>query len=547
MPRGVKASGLSFAYTLRVIDYRNPDYPAIFARRLELLGKLRANPALVAPLRTHYAANPVDFIRDWGVTSDPRNIERGLPAVIPLVPFAKQEEFMYWVLDLWRNGKSGLAEKSRDMGCSVCLMALFSTLALFNRHFVAGVGSRKEDLVDGVGDPKTLFYKARMFLQYVPREFRGGWRDVARLSSHMKIEIPDTQSVISGEAGDNIGRGGRTSITLVDEKGFIRNQHLVDAALSQNTRCQIDLSSINGTNHFWDKRNSGRVAVFRFHWRDDPRKDQAWYDGEVARLDPLIVAQEIDLDPHASQDGVVIPSAWVQSATDICKHLGLRVPGGEFAALDVADRGRDLNAFASRKSVRLTQCEAWSGKDDDIFGTTSNAFLLCDLRGLRHFVYDADGVGAGVRGDARVLNAQRAAVDKIKADAWHGGGSVVDPEKMAIDPGQRGASGRTNEDFFKNRKAQGWWHLRQRFQNTHRARKGLPYDPEMLIDLDPTISEFGKLCSELSQATYGTDVNGKILINKSPEGTSSPNRADAVMMCFAPFKTSGPVGILPRG
>jgi hypothetical protein len=301
------------------MDYRNPDYPAIFSRRLELLAKLRANPKLLTPLKVHYAANPIDFIRDWGVTSDPRNLERGLPATIPLVPFERQEEWMAWVIDLWRSGQSGLTEKSRDMGCSVCGMALFTTLALFHRGYVGGIGSRKEDLVDRVGDPNTLFYKARMFLKYLPREFRGGWSETNKnLSSHMKLEIPETGSVLVGEAGTNIGRGGRSSTYLVDESAFLQNAMAVEASLSQNTRCRIDLSSVNGPNNeFARKRHSGRVKVFTFHWRQDPRKDQAWYEGEKARLDPIIVAQEIDLAYSASQQGVVIPSAWVQAAVDI--------------------------------------------------------------------------------------------------------------------------------------------------------------------------------------------------------------------------------------
>lgn len=518
------------------MDYRNPDYSAIFEKRLSRLAKIRAKPEMVPALKVHYKANPVDFIRDWGVTSDPRNIERDLPAVIPLVPFARQEDWMHWLLARWRAGEGGLTEKSRDMGCSVCFMAMASTLALFHTGYVAGVGSRKEDLVDRVGDPKTLFYKARMFLQHVPREFRGGWdANNKLLSAHMKLEIPATGATITGEAGDNIGRGGRTSMYLCDEKAFARNQHAIDAALSQNTRCQIDLSSVNGPNHFAQKRHGGKVEVFTFHWREDPRKDDEWYAKEVARLDPLIVAQEIDLDYSASQDGVVIPSAWVQAAIDVCKFLGIEVPGGPRAALDVADEGRDKNAFAMRRSVRLRYLKSWSGKGSDIFATSTEAFHLCDTLGLRAFDYDADGLGAGVRGDARVLNERRAHIDKIEAVAWRGSGEVAEPDAFAIAPTSDGAgNGRTNRDFFANRKAQGWWHLRQRFQNTFRARNGKPYDPELLIDLSSELPELKTICSELSQPTYSINTNGKLLIDKQPDGMPSPNHADVVMMVYAP-------------
>ena len=42
--------------------------------------------------------------------------------------------------------------------------------------------------------------------------------------------------------------------------------------------------------------------------------------------------------------------------------------------------------------------------------------------------------------------------------------------------------------------------------------------------------------TELSQPTYSINSAGKIIIDKTPDGTKSPNLADAVMMRFAPMK-----------
>jgi phage terminase large subunit len=39
---------------------------------------------------------------------------------------------------------------------------------------------------------------------------------------------------------------------------------------------------------------------------------------------------------------------------------------------------------------------------------------------------------------------------------------------------------------------------------------------------------------ELSQPTYTVNTVGKIVVDKAPEGTMSPNLADAVMICFQP-------------
>lgn len=519
------------------MDYRNPDYPAIFRQRIERLHAIRKDAKLLEACKLHYRHNPIDFIADWGVTSDPRNIERGLPSVIPLVPFERQREWLQWILDQWKSSKDGLTEKSRDMGCSVNAMALLSTLCLFNDGFVGGIGSRKEALVDKVGDPSTLFYKARMFLEHVPTEFRNGWTQHNKtLSAHMKLDFPATGSVIVGEAGDNIGRGGRASIYLVDEAAFLASPASVDSALSQTTRCRIDLSTVNGRdNPFAEKRFSGKVSVFMFDWKEDPRKDKAWYEGEVARLNPIIVAQEIDRDYSASKEGVLIPSAWVQASIDAHVMLGLLPSGARKGALDVADEGRDKNAFAGKYGFMLEHLEAWSGKGSDIFFTTERACGICDTRSYKEFDFDADGLGAGVRGDMRIINGRENRVNnQITANPFQGSGKVTSPKDEVIKSTER-MKGRTNEDFFANRKAQGWWHLRSLFQNTYRAVvEKLPFDPDEIISIPSNLPERAKLEVELSQPTYSINTAGKILVDKQPDGMSSPNHADAVMIVYAP-------------
>ena len=46
--------------------------------------------------------------------------------------------------------------------------------------------------------------------------------------------------------------------------------------------------------------------------------------------------------------------------------------------------------------------------------------------------------------------------------------------------------GRTNADFFANLKAQSWWALRQRFQNTHRALEEEDWSYDHLQDKSST-------------------------------------------------------------
>lgn len=519
-------------------DYKNPDYLPIIRERVARLKRLRDQPERLPFLKRYYRDNPAQFITDWGVTSDPRNVEIGLPVQIPFILFPRQREWIDWVLERWRQRQFGVNPKSRELGVSWLAVALSDTLCLFNDDMAVGFGSRKLELVDNGADPKSLFWKARTFLETLPPEFTGNW-SARRHSSEGIIRFPTTGSTITGEGGDNIGRGARASLYFVDEAAYLERPESIDASLSQTTNCRIDVSSARGmANPFATKVHSWPAErVFRFHWRDDPRKDDAWYEKQQENLDPVTLAQEVDMDFAASVTGVLIPSAWAAAAVGAAAKLGLTVSGSRDGALDVADEGIDKNAFACSYGLSLEFLEEWSGKGDDIFGTVVRACGIADDHGLTGFRYDADGLGAGVRGDARVINEQRARQGQIAGSlvrplvitAFRGSGAVLNPDAQDV-------KGRRNDDFFQNLKAQSWWTLRRRFEATWRAINGKPYDAGLLININPDLPLLGKLLGELSQPTYTLNLSGKIVVDKAPDNTRSPNLADAVMILMGRHK-----------
>lgn len=146
----------------------------------------------------------------------------------------------------------------------------------------------------------------------------------------------------------------------------------------------------------------------------------------------------------------------MQAAIDAHIALGIEPTGVRMGALDVADEGKDTNAFTSRHGFLLEDIDEWSGKGDDIFGTVQKAFNICDQQLLDHFRFDSDGLGAGARGDARVINENRETEDipTIVAVPFRGSGAVFDPEGEAV-RGDNGRPARLNKDFFTNAKAQG--------------------------------------------------------------------------------------------
>lgn len=512
-------------------DWKNPDYRLVYEWRLDRLKYLRAHPETLPAIKQYYREHPAQLIIDFGTTYDPRLVRRGLPANLPFLLFPKQEELAYWIIDRWKAGEPGLIEKSRDMGITWLVMSLACCMCLLNREIAFGTGSRKENLVDVLGDPDSMLEKARLFMGGLPREFRGGWdRNNKTCSAHMRLRFPETDSIITGEAGDNIGRGGRKSIYLVDEAAHLERPHLIDAALSANTDCRIDLSSVKGmANPFAAKRFGGNVKVFSFHWRDDPRKDEDWYEKQKRELDPVTRAQEVDMSYTASVEGVVIPNEWIQAAVGACDKLGIKPTGKRAGALDVADEGTDKNSFAGGHGIQVEVVDEWSGVGSDIFKTTEQAFMHCDTGPFEDFQYDADGLGAGVRGDANVINERRKASGQrvIQAHAFRGSAAVQDPEKQDV-------QGRKNEDFYANLKAQCWWRLRLRFQRTFRAvTEGHSYDPDEIISLSPKMPNIQRLITELSQPTYSINGAGKILIDKKPDGVKSPNMGDSVMILMS--------------
>lgn len=538
-------------------DFRNPDYSAVFAERAKRLAWIRADDTgeRLQNLRAYYRDNPAQFITDWGCTFDPRLVERGLPAVVPFILFPKQREWVEWVVETrWRKQDPGLTEKSRDMGVSWLAIALSVTLCLFFEGMAIGFGSRKEEYVDKLGSPKSLFWKGREFIKLIPPEFRPGWTPAD--APHLRLSFPHTGSVIAGEAGDNIGRGDRSSIYFVDESAFIERPQLIEASLSQTTNCRIDVSTPKGmANPFAQKRhnpawiNKGRIFIF--DWRDDPRKGEDWYAKQKADLDPVTLAQEVDRSYTASVAGVVIPQEWVQAAVDADKKLGFEARGEKRAAFDVGDEGDDCTLCVGT-GIRVDSVTSWTGAGSDIFGSVSKAFALCDVLGVADLDYDADGLGAGVRGDARVLNEERKR--KIDVQPFWGSGKVVEPDKPIPSAAPRserkrepGEAVRLNGDYFENAKAQGWFSLRAMFQRTYRAvqmhERGEDwreaYSDGDLIVLNGEMRELALVTQQLSQPTFKQAKSGKMLIDKQPEGVASPNHADSVMMRYAPRKIRG--------
>jgi phage terminase large subunit len=399
------------------IDWKNPDYGPVWLHRLSVLKALRADENAMAGVKVYYQTHPADFINDWMSTFDPRNVERGMAPTMPFMLFPKQREFIDWLYARWKSRDDGVVEKSRDMGASWLCVGFSVWMWIFYPGSVLGFGSRKETLVDQIGDPNSLFWKIRECVKLIPPDFRPQGYDPQVHAPFMRLINPENAAVIVGEAGANIGRGARCSVYFKDESAFYEQPQLIDNALSQTSNCCIDISTPNGVgNPFWQKAHGGKLPKFVFDWRDDPRKDKAWYDSQVAKKDSVSVAQEIDRDYSASVTNSWIPAAPVDEAMNRGPADMPPLGGAPLrVGLDVARFGDDKTVLTFRRGRMLIRQTWW--KKTDLMSTAGRAKQEIDtfvrMRGvtLEQIAIDTIGIGAGVADAMR---------------GWYDDGIVVD-------------------------------------------------------------------------------------------------------------------------
>jgi phage terminase large subunit len=544
-------------------DWWPPDYSSKYRERSHALQWQKKNPKIVPNALAHYSSGwegCCDFIEDWCDTFDPRNVGRaGRLTTMPFLMFPRQRELVQFLFELFEAEANGLIEKSRDMGATWICAAVSVWFWRFRRGARIGWGSRKADLVDRIGDMDSIFEKMRFIIRslppfLLPPDFNGDM-------GYMKIVNENGDASITGESGDDIGRGGRTFAYFKDESAHYAHPEAIEAALGENTRIQIDISSVNGTgNVFHRTRENGQVwepgkgirkdcaNVFIMDWRDHPEKDQIWYDNRkllyTSKGLAHIFAQEVDRNYSASLEGVIIPAEWVISAIDADKKLGLVMDeGGHQAALDVADgQDGDKNAMVKRKGVRLYFTSEWGERDtgvtarrciQNLWPSGPTGQPLDMSHDSITVQYDCIGVGSGVKAEINRLDKDEGIMPKgVRFIPWDAGATPLWGEKRVIEDDRDTPLWK---DFCQNIKAQGWWLLRRRFENTHKAvTEGARFPIDEMICIAGDIPNLDQLKKELSQPTKGLSARLKLIVNKTPKGTRSPNIGDAVMMCYHP-------------
>jgi len=234
-------------------------------------------------------------------------------------------------------------------------------------------------------------------------------------------------------------------------------------------------------------------------------------------------------------ENAVIMMSWVNAAIDAHKKLNISDDGQTVSGLDVADEGADSNAQATVKGIRLFALDEWKKGDTGV--TTRRAIANSRETKANSLQYDCIGVGAGVKAESNRLKSEGDIPKGLAVIPWGAGSAVQFPDRNMVS-GDRDSP--LWKDFAANLKAQGWWTLRQRFEKTYRAViKGEEFPHDELISIDSTLPKINQLTKELTQVIYRHDGKGRVLIDKKPDGTKSPNLADCVVMAYWPIQKPG--------
>lgn len=239
-------------------------------------------------------------------------------------------------------------------------------------------------------------------------------------------------------------------------------------------------------------------------------------------------------EPVADSELAIIKPSWIEAAIDAHEKLGFSAAGRRILGFDVADEGDDANATVLRHGSVVTDMRQWRGQD--VIYSADKVYLYAQEQDIDRIVYDNIGVGAGVKAQFRRKNG------KVQTLGFNAGGAVYKPDAKYTDD-------KKNRDMFANIKAQAWWMVRDRFYKTWRAvHHGDSYPEDQLISLSSSLHELEYLTDELSRPQVDYDQNGRVKAESKKDmkkrGIPSPNRADALVMAFAPVQ--GGLNINPK-
>lgn len=285
--------------------------------RSKVESQARGNTAIQSIEKQLCKSSILYFVNTFCWCLDPRRAQH---PKTPFVTYPFQDDALKWLLGLIRSGRSGLEEKSREMGASWMAVVTAVWLALFyDLRESLFMSMREEDVDDRTAS--SLMGKARFCLNNLPEWMRAGWVEGGANDNSMKLLFPETQSTIKGILSrGTAGRSGRATVCFNDEFAFVEDSAAVLAALSELSNTKLYLSTANGAgNEFYRMADDPATNKKTFHWTQHPLKNEE--SQRLKRNEPdmteEIWASEQEINYEVSTIGRVFPEFLTFPSEDI--------------------------------------------------------------------------------------------------------------------------------------------------------------------------------------------------------------------------------------
>lgn len=304
---------------------------------------------------------------------------------MPFITWPCQDRAAAQLLEAIWTGQSIAVNKSRDMGASWLVLAVFQWMWQFFPGTIFLEISYEEELVDDF-TINSLFGKHDFLVANQPE-----WM----VPPHERVKLAfrrlDCEGVITGAAtAGRKGRGKRNTATLLDEGSSIKQLPILWTTLRATAGSRIVVSTVEGANFFWKIVRSGKVEVITLPWWDHPLKGKGayekkdpetgvvqirspWYDlQEATAIDKRETAQELGMDPSAGGKSVFSPQT-VQR--QVARYAREPLYVGYLASTDSDMLDEHLKACANDRSHMR-----WGMLDADPGSGSDWLHLWCELK-----------------------------------------------------------------------------------------------------------------------------------------------------------------------
>jgi len=222
----------------------------------------------------------------------------------------------------------------------------------------------------------------------------------------------------------------------------------------------------------------------------------------------------------------IIQPEHFDAVIDAHLKLNIKIKGERVIGFDPADTGQDSKAFVGRHGVLINKICKWN--DGDLSDAVERVYNEALNTKVNTICYDSIGIGAGAKIKFKAFDPD----GMMNISPFVGSETPDEPLKMYEES-------MTNKDMFRNKRAQYFWLLSDRFEATYRAVVHNEYvDASKIIFISSECEFIDDLKAELTQIQRVKSSNSsKIQIESKSDmkrrGLDSPGLADSLMYAFA--------------